>query len=131
MITAVDPKASWEYIAKEDRESDDPTIWILRGMTAREVQKIEDQGVSFDDKSRKIGVLIGTKGLLYLRRGLMGVQNFRDASGNEIEFKAERVGLHAGTASDDFLDLIPVGIRNELIEEIQGKSKIGSDELGN
>lgn len=136
MVIALDPKATWEHIAKVDAESERPTVWILRGLTAGESQKIEDQTVIVEEHSGgsgkgSIGYKTGTRTLLALRHGLIGVRDFYDAEGNAIEFETERVGLRAGLVSDNFLSRIPDSVRTELANEIRERNSLSGDQLGN
>lgn len=128
MIVAIDPAEQWDYTCKDDAESAEPTVFTLRGLTAREAQKIEDTTASYDDKTKALSFLTGTKKLLTLKKGLIGVRGLKDKDRADVPFHADP---RTGEVSDNFLSRLPDSVRTELAEEIVTRTSLSGDQLGN
>ena len=143
MAIAVQPNREFEYQLRADRKEDgsinrEGTIWKIRALRSKDRAKIEDglASATVDDSGRsaRMDVKSGSVGLAYLKAGLVGVENFYDSAGNEVEFKAENDDKRHPTrrvASDDFLDCIHEDDQAELARAIKDANRLSETDQKN
>lgn len=128
MARAIDPRSTFEYVLKADRElpadSPDRTVWILRRLTAADEAWLQDQ-IRADAGTMELRITSGTIALETLRRGLVGASNFRDPAGDEVPAVTEK-----GRVADRYLDRIDAADRNELCDAISGASRMDAATAG-
>jgi hypothetical protein len=71
--------------------------------------------------------------LRVLKKALRGWENFRDAAGNQVEFKSLQAGGANGRrmATDEMVDLIPGSIRTELVDVVTEAAQLSEDDQKN
>lgn len=129
MIFAVSPNQTFEYILEEDRKSDEPTVFTLRTLTARELCKIEDKVTRLsqnpDNKDEvTISLYSGTQSLEAILAGLRGWKNFKNVNGEDVPFKADKKGV----PKEETLDLLPSDARSELSGVILARSRVTEED---
>jgi len=115
-IIAVDPDAVNRYVPEDAREwpEADQPVFLLKALKAREAAKLQDHGVEVGmGTDNTMRVLSGSTIIRALELGLVGWENFKDASGNEVEWRENN-----GKGRPENLDRIPERIRRELAEVI-------------
>jgi len=118
-ITAIHPDQTWEHIPESERESDDPTVFIYRALSAVELGQC-NISASIE------GFNLASANEVF-RRGVCGARNFLDASGKEIEVRQK-----SGRVLDfSLMRQIPPGIVLELAGAILEKSYATGDDLKN
>jgi hypothetical protein len=121
MVVAVDPQAPFNYILEEDRESEAPTVFKLKALSARELARIED-GVRLDLQRQEMTLRSGSKPLDILAAGLVGWENLKDAQGKEVPFKAGDLAC---------LDYLLPRWRGELANAITEQTRLPEAEAKN
>ena len=142
-IKALDLSKTRKYVSKLD-SGDDATVWHLGTLSSRDVGHIRDSAteISFsgDDAKRaedgiKTSVNRAKMNVEAVRRGLKDVENFLDDKGKPIALKlVERDiggGIKKAVVPNEFLDMIPLPVIEELAEEIMGDNTKAEDDLGN
>lgn len=114
-----------EYISKHD-DPDNPTIWLIRGLTRLEWMEVENTLQSSEivmdgDNIKQIANKqnVGTVTKLLVDNGLVGWRNFLDEDGKEIPFTKEN------------FDRIPKEICDELAGQISNLTSLSKEEQGN
>ena len=130
MVFAITPGETREYVLQRERESESPTIWILRNLTRRERAKIEDS-IGAMDKNEQFCAKVGSSNLLTLRFGLAGWKNFCFQDGSEAQFKTKPGPFGRGIPTNETLDLIPYSIVSELVEAINSESTVSEEDEKN
>ena len=130
----IDPLAigeNIEYIAKKDRDSGSPTIWIIGPLDSFQQSKILSTLIDIDVKDDKPEVKRNKdryvhNDFLLVKYGLKGFKNF-----GKVEVKTEKIKLmdrDMDVLTDDMLKVIPLDIIHELAEVIWNGNKV-SEEL--
>ena len=105
MITAISTKER-EYILKSDRDSEIPTVWIIKSLTRRESSAVQDNAPAKNGKAPQENSSDITD--KYLEKVLLGWKNFKDAEGKEVVFSKENFCMFNWE------------VANELFTEITG-----------
>lgn len=132
-VTAVNPKQVEEYIVKADRESDNPTIFLLRGLTGLEqslvavalydrTDRMADEDVLIDSSEPNLMHMVEF-GLEGLKHGLVGWKNLLDDEGRQTPFKMSNKQAN--------LDRLNAGVLQELALEVTSKTEFIGEELKN
>lgn len=131
MPIAIDPKKTWDYILKAERESESPTVFHLATLTVAEEAALQDKLVAVKDGAAQVAS--GTHTLEVLRIGLVGWSGFRFCDGTEAPFKTDPGRKVRGRAmvSDESLDLLAPADRKELAEAIVERNTIGEADRKN
>lgn len=111
-ITALKKVSTSWYIPEQEKDSDNPTRFLLRPLTPsqrEECMEISYAGLRIQPAQYK----------KVLAFGLAGWENFIDDSGVNVEFTRNN------------FDLIPGSLRIELALEILMRSNLGDDEIKN
>ena len=130
----------FKYVLKDERkaakEGKEHTVFLLKALSARELEDLEASislGMTFS-KDEKGGEVTGSQEIkpgekvnAFLRIGLCGWENFKDAKGNEVEFKKEE---STGMASWDSINMV-VPYRFELYNAIEDGNTVSQDEAKN
>lgn len=120
-------KEEKEYIVEKDRSSKNPTIFVLKPITASEfininsvliADKVEDKAKKEIDKVQAMKTIVPTV--------LAGVKKIKNIW-SEKEKKA--VDIENPTISD--IDLLPFDILTEIYNEIMNLNKVSGDEEKN
>lgn len=100
MVIAIDNTEQFEYVLKEDRKSERPTVFLLAVLDGVTLGRIEDGNLSI---SRKVGgrpedkasISVPVNGYQrdVVRFGLRGWRDFQDRKGQEIPFETVSTGL--------------------------------------
>lgn len=140
MVIAYTP-GKFEYVAQEDRDKEPAlqTVFELKGLSSGETAQIEDQleietvigtAKKGEKNPTKIGLKAGTWSVSYLRIGLKGWRNMKDAAGNEVKF-VEGTGAFANLCVDENIDRLSPNLRHELAKAIEDGSKVSEDDAKN
>lgn len=126
MAIARDPRTTWKYVLREDRElpRDKQTVFHLKHLTLAQEQ------AAFDGIERTHGqsviVNTGARCLDILRAGLTGWDNLLDESGATIEPKKDA----QGRVRDESLMLLSLEQRLELAGAIEHEVVYDPDTVG-
>jgi hypothetical protein len=131
MLFAVSANQVFEYVCERERDVENPTVFVLRSLTARELGGIEDKVTQLnqgkDGENVTVSIFTGTQSLMALRAGLRGWKNFMVDADTPAQFQTNK----AGVPTDETLDLIPAEVRQELANEILAKTRIKEDDAKN
>jgi len=109
------------FIVKDERDTDNPTVFILRP-DDRKCQEITE---ALGEKQRE-----GEKvdwSWEYLRAAIVGVENFPDEDGNDTEMETDDNGM----PTDAFLESIPMKYRMEIATEFMRTTSLTADDAKN
>lgn len=109
---------TYEYILEEEKSQPDASIFILRDMTTRVANAIDDE-ITFSDRKGRTQFLVGTSRFKKLEYCLVNWKNVKDAKGNDISCTRENKLL------------LPSRVQNELVEEINRRAGITVEEEKN
>lgn len=128
MPIALDPKRIERYVLKCDRELpvEKQTVWLLRPLKVREMAAVKNEALVMDQKTQELRSHSGTSELTIVQRGLVGVENFKDADGVDVKFL-----LSGGVVADAFLDRLANDWRVELSNAISRLSEVLESDRGN
>ena len=135
MVIALTPGHEWDYICKCDRElpEEEQTVWRLRTLTEEQYRQLVDKLTTTDQESGELRFNLGSHIYRAVRYGLVGVKNFRDENGKEIELVTTQRGPkpeHA-VVRDEFIAKIPPQVRHELADAIVERNKLAHSEAKN
>jgi len=126
MAIAPDPKATFDYILIEDRDTEDQSVFQLRSLTVTEEAQVTDRLFAQTPGADEMSLRVGTQQLEIVRLGLVGWSNFRDSKGLEVTFKKRRAaGLEVPT--DATLDRIGPWL-TEIANAITERGKVTESE---
>jgi len=121
-MIALSAREEWDFKLIEEREIDNPTVFVLRPLTLRARSEIEDlMRGDFKD------VPMGTWKVKVLKAGLAGWRNLRDAGGREVACVFDRNGI----PQDDTLARLPSQVQMELALEIFSRSALSDADRKN
>lgn len=128
MPIALDPKSTFPYILKSDRDlpEGERTVFDLRGLTVAEEASVSDSMILAHSGSDELAFRAGTHQLTVLRFGLRGWARFLDSSGAEVAFEQNKA--HPRHISDTCLDRLSPKDRQELMSAIMERGEIGAEE---
>jgi hypothetical protein len=128
MVIAMNPGATWEWVAPEDRALPEAqqTVWTLRSLDVRQQATINDASYSVQDDA----VRFGSMQRLTLAYGLVDVRNFRDAAGLEVKLEFTR-GAHGQIVSDGSLSKVPASVRSAMAEAITQGNRLDATDRKN
>lgn len=132
-IVAIDPDARWEHIPRalgnDEKPAEEQVVFILRGMEVDVEMEMFMDGVSVSSENDgRIKVYgMGKRALNALRHCVVGVRNFKDGSGQSIEFEAEG---DTGMPTMRFLKRIPWAVRAELANAIVERERMTEEDVG-
>lgn len=119
-IIAIDPDATHRYIPKIARDwpVEDQPVFLIKTLKAKEAANLQDGMTDAvvnkkDSNDTTVRIYSGTAAVKALKAGLVGWENFKDADGEDVEFRENN-----GTPRMENFDRIPVKIRAELAEAI-------------
>ncbi len=127
MIRAINPEATAEYVCEADRESPEPTVFIIGTIDARLRSHINDRASSFDGDGRSgkepVEQLIrgGSWRWMTCKYGIRGWRNLADHAGNQIAERFDTFpygGKSYRVVSDVVLTILPEDVLMELTTEI-------------
>ncbi len=98
MPIALDPQRTVLYTLKAERAGLDPTVFALRSLTHRQRAEVED--VVLAHEPGRVVTRVAEARRLRLRYGLTGWSKFRDASGADVKFEADKDGRPTEAALD-------------------------------
>ena len=108
----------YEYIPLEDRNSENPTVFVFRRLSHEEMAKLEDNLITmYQDQS--VTIKNASYLLNVIRLALVDVKNLLDENGKEIKLTFDDEGL----VSSDFIELLPSDLLLELGSTIANVSK--------
>lgn len=138
MIKAVDIDAVCDYVCKDDRNVPEAerTIWKIGVLDSLTMADISQMDVEFnpDSKEQKVRANIAGRDLDYVRYGLKGWTNFKNAKGEDIKpmFNTLSKGNRpAQVLHDNCLRQIPPKIIQELAEVILSNNGLSEGEEKN
>lgn len=125
MVIAIDPERTFDYVLQEEKEKENPTIFKLKILAARELAEIEDNVSSFVSGKGEVELRIrpGTEILQILRRGLKGWENFKDDKGKDIPFRENN-----GVPREDNFDRLRPEWRREISNAITEMNTMSGEE---
>lgn len=128
MPIALDPKSTFPYVLKDDRElpKEQQTVFQLRGLTVSEEATVTDSMILAHGGVEELSVRAGTHQLTVLRYGLKGWSNFKNADGADVAFEVEKG--HPRCVTDACLDRLLPKYRAELSSAILERGVITEDE---
>lgn len=106
------------YIVKEDRESTEPTKFMLKTLSAMDVAEFQDSIMS-NDKQQVSFVRMQA----LLKKALTGWENLKDADGGVVKFSLKD--------ADSNLNALPAEVIAELIEHVMKTNFPGEDDEKN
>lgn len=132
MPVATSPDHEWEYVLREERGTDSPTVFILGVLSATAEAAIEDALVQVH-ADRSMSAQTGTQTANILRAGLRGWRNFRDARGTDVPFPTSKGRMLGGraTVTDEGLTMLAPKHRKELAEAITERNELTDDDRKN
>ncbi len=139
-ITAVDVGKTRDYIAKNDPDRENPTVWKLGILDARIKSYLEDAATSFEfgaggaEGQAKTTLNLNAQAVEIVRFGLKGFSNFVDVDGKEVKFDtiARAVGGKSyNVVAESVLSLIPYNTIKELAKDIQKDNEFSEQEEKN
>jgi len=105
-------------------------VFLLKGidgLTSMDVQDEMANNVDYDTETNQIKGFkfkIGTATIANCRRGIIGIENFYDEEGNEINFESKN-----GVITDECLRKLKPDLMSELSSAIVDRSILSEDEL--
>jgi len=136
MTIAIDPKATFEWIDEPDLKlaEDDPnrTVWECRVLTPTEEGQVQNlvsiTGMGEGEESSTRGY--GDIPRKTIRLGLVGVRNFRDKNGEEIDIGPfiQRPKIGSPFVKEIFLGMIPSKTRGRMCNAITEHGSMDEDE---
>jgi len=133
MITAITPDQTFEYVCESDRESEQPTKWVLGVLDSRLMAHIEDTVTKLEMGGKKPSDMpdpvfrTGTRRWLLVKFGLRGWVHFSDAAGQPIAEAFDTTPLFGKsykTVSDRVLELIPSSVLTELAGQLSEQNHL-------
>lgn len=130
-MIAIDPRETWDYVLKAERETADPTVFVLGVLKVADEAALQDRLAVIKDGATTIAS--GTHTLEVLRRGLRGWRGFRFTDGRDVPFETNNGLKRDGVApaTDATLDYLPPDVRKELAEAIIERNRITEPERKN
>lgn len=131
MPIAIDPRQTWDYILKDERESADPTVFTLGALSVGDEAALQDKLAVVRDGATTFAT--GTHTLDVLRRGLRGWRSFRFSDGRDVPFATDRGQMRNGVAAptDETLGYLTPDVRKELAEAIIERNRVSESERKN
>ena len=128
MPIALDPKSTFPYVLKVDRDlsEDQQTVFDLRGLTVAEEASVSDSMILAHSGSDELAFRAGTHQLTVLRYGLRGWSKLSDSTGAEVAFDQSKA--HPRHITDACLDRLEPKHRQELMSAILERGDIGAEE---
>jgi len=132
MIRAITPDQTFEYVCEADRNSEQPTTWVLGILDSRLMAHIEDavakleMGKKGSDQADPV-FRTGTRRWLLVKFGLRGWVNFGGANGQPIAESFDTTPLFGKsykTVNDRVLELIPTSVLTELAGELSEQNHL-------
>lgn len=132
MPVAMSPDHEWEYTLLEERETADPTVFILGVLSAEVEATIEDALVKVG-ADKTMTAATGSQVMKILRFGLRGWRNFRDATGSDVPFPTSKAIMDKGrpTITADGLTMLAPKHRKELADAIVERNTVTEVEAKN
>lgn len=134
-ITAVDIDETKDYVLKNDRNSEKPTIWKIGNIDTITLSKIETTEVEWSSEGvSKFQANIFGRELLYVKYGLKGWENFKNKAGDDIKISfndVSRCGRIVREVVEKSLTQIPAFAIKELAEAIRDLNKLTESETKN
>jgi len=116
-ITLIKKKQEYTYIPVSEREEKNPVKFIFRLLTKEEKAKLEDKLVLVNN-DQTINIANASYLLGAIKIALKKVENLLDENGEQVKIKF----IH-NQVSDEFLDMLPDEILQELCQVIVSVSK--------
>jgi len=139
MIRPINVGETIEYTLPGDTE--DPTIFVIGILDSILKAKLTDIGMVYKynpdapkDSVAETRLNIGEQDLEFVRFGLKGFKNFKDAKGNDIPFKTIKrkiANTEYDVVSDDTLRYIPKSAITELAKKIAEENVLSDKERKN
>jgi len=139
MIRPINVGETIEYVLKSDKK--DPTIWIIGILDSLVKTRLADLGTIYrynpeapKDSVAETRMNIAEQDFEFVKFGLKGFKNFKDAKGSEIAFKTEKKTLgntEYDVVSDETIKYIPRIAITEIAKKIAEENIISEDEEKN
>ncbi|NIS28323.1 hypothetical protein GWN75_31985 [candidate division KSB1 bacterium] len=123
-MIALSSLEEYEYILKEDRESEDPTVFILRPLSKRDAIEVEDLLGQYAGRE---GFPTGTFIYKCVKKGWKGARNLRDKKGKKVEFETG----DDGCVADDLIFRLNSNRRSELANQVWEDANLTDNEVKN
>ena len=139
MIRPINVGETVEYVLKDDKTN--PTTWILGILDSLIKTRLTDLGMVYKynpeapkDSCAESHMNIAEQDFEFVKFGLKGFKNFKDAKGSEIVCKTEKktVGnTEYDVVSDETLKVIPRAAITELAVKIAEENLLAEEEEKN
>lgn len=139
VVKGLNPHRSYEYVPESERENKtDPAVFFLKVLPPHIAAELEDKTMAAmpDAKTGQVTqasleLALGTTTLKALRHGLDGWnENFKYQDGDDWMTVPVKKN-DDGTLSDDAIAAIPIGLREELADVIQGMNLVDKEDVKN
>jgi len=132
MIKAISPDQTFEYVCENDRESEQPTKWVLGVIDGRVRQYINDRAVVVvengkPDEASGHTLRTGTWQRLIVKFGLRGWVNFLDADGKPMADSFDHLPIGSksyAVVPDRVLDVMPFTVLSELATQLSKQNTL-------
>ena len=124
MPIALDPKSTFPYVLKDDRElpEAEQTVFELRGLTVSEEAAVSDSMILAHGGTDELSFRAGTHQLTILRMGLRRWSNFAGNDGKPVPFEVGKG--YPRSVTDECLDRLLPRHRQELANAILERGTI-------
>lgn len=124
------------YSSPNDPDQENPTVFLLRSLSARERATIRDKHMDFGMETDSAGQSQGAgihlkvygQNLDTCATGLTGWENFRDEAGAEVTCPTIHRSIGPPVVKEEALDFLPQEILTELAAEINRISDAPSED---
>lgn len=133
--------ATEEYILKDDRNSKDPTKFIIGVLDSLVRSQLEDMSLTYryNPEAPKESLMeskfnIAEQAIEFVRFGLKGFKNFKDKKGIDVPFSTSKKKIGNSEyiiVSDDTLKRIPKYVIRELADRISEENVESEQERKN
>lgn len=132
MPVAMSPDHEWDYVLKDERETADPTVFVL-GVLSSEVEATIEDALVKVGADKTMTAATGSQVVKVLRFGLRGWRNFRDGTGAEVPFPTSKAVMDKGrpTITDAGLTMLAPKHRRELADAIVERNTVTEVEAKN
>ena len=139
MIKAITPDQTFEYICETDRDSEQPTKWVLGVLDSHLMSYIEDMVTKLEVSGKKGSdapdpvFRTGTRRWQLVKFGLRGWVNFQDANGQQVAESFDTVamfGKNYKMVNDRVLQLIPSKVLTELAAQLSEQNHLQEVDKG-
>jgi hypothetical protein len=138
MLIAIDTQEEIEFVIKEERGSDNPTVFRLAVLDSVTMGRIEDELLRFSrkvgaaaDDSASVSMPINRFAEEVVCFGLRGWSNFQNSKGEDVEYKTVSKALFGlkprPTMDPTLLPLFRRSWLTEISDAIMGKNRLDKE----